>query len=311
MGYALTMWIIFYAALAGQIEDAGVILPPPKVQPVPYAPTGTTAVKSPEWIPWIEVNKLDIPQITNARNGIAAWDRHGGKRIIVTTVPGRWQIMAAMRSAFTGNVIPGLKTTSLLPTLEDAQGWDKVASDVTSFLRACPPPAGAPGVFLFDNETAIKPYITGEKRANWWAFRDAIAQLPKNVGETTVEYWLVGTVGNGSEFRKQWFTEYVLAWECVFPNVRFLDPTRGMRHLEKSESSADCRARIGRVISKPMVPMLYVQDDARYWQPPDIRPVLRKMELEPDAVVIYPGFGNGSKWAADAERLGVEYEEKK
>ncbi|MFQ5590203.1 MAG: hypothetical protein ACE5HE_03475 [Phycisphaerae bacterium] len=242
--------------------------------------------------PWLEVNTLAAWREDQAVEGLLAWQK-ATDTAIISTRPGCAPLYANLRRRVPGmHIIPGLKTSKLLPRFDSVEGWKAVASEA---LLLCD--AANEKRLVLEHEGALRGYWSGDYEIDPDRLRRALALLPHDI-----EYiWYPGFVGEKEELRRRQELVCRIANETIA--VRFTDITYGSPADVKYRKRPHMQKRLAEIeklVTLPLIPMLYCLRHERrgeiYWPMKDV--LQTASQTQQQEVIVYPG---AKRWTRCAE----------
>jgi len=253
----------------------------------PEAPPTESASLHSKLIPWVEVNTLDPVAIDRAVEGLLIW-RQITDTAIVSTTPGRAELYRRLKQKVPDfQIVPGLKTHSVLDRFDSVEGWRTIAGDVSAFVEI----TGSWQVVL-ENETALKSYAHGNQEMSLEHLRDGLALLPKNVRVV----WYPSIYGQDAKTQQRLEAVCrIVAQQC---DVQFTDLSIDGPKRIGDRWQGMAREKLKPLSRHPTMPILYCYGDDRWWQDEQIPEAIRMAEGK--TVILYPG---SKRWPEAARSL--------
>lgn len=234
-------------------------------------------------IPWLECN--GVSEKDRVIPALIPWKRITNTAI-VSTIPGCTRVYTELASALNMTIIPGIKTCSVLPTMESSSGWRAISEEVTLACQST-----GMKMCILENETTTKPYLEGAA-VDWTSFRKAIDLLP--VGIELV--WYPGITFANQPRRGRSIT---LAAEVgLRKTVRFVDHSYGCPAWLNFKDWISSRKALQSCSKLPSLPIVWMgsTDGFQYWDPSQIKEIISALKGH-SRFILYPGLRHSAEYA--------------
>ncbi len=268
----------------------------PRTQPARDA-ASTQPAGYPEMIPWVEASTRVDGSYERTLRGLLAWQPLV-KRAIVSVGPDEGAMLLKLKRAVPGiTIIPGIKTSALLAPgragFDSVRAWGQLAA---LSERLCD--AMNVKVILFEHESALKKYQSGEYEMDLARLRAGLRQMPEDL----LVLWYPSAYG-GAQLEPS--IELCQAVEDGIKDVVFVDTaTVYSPHALASPAARRCKARLVETADKPPARMIYAGWEGMW--PLKRVPEAIRATRESDMVILYPG---AKRWVSSAWALGKIFEE--
>lgn len=249
-----------------------------------------TALITPDFMPWVELNKPSNENVDYVLKGIEAWAPHCD-RVIVTTAPDYWTWTYAALVASPLPIIGGIKTFAVMDDFADAAGWRLIAAISAAIVQKT-----GTNIIVLDSEVSLK----GQTGIHIPRLSQSIKELARLADD--VEFWFYFPHIQPDALRESTI-RLTTTMHAAVPTARFFLGKSGVPNGLDDPKQLLLREDMIRITNDQTCELLYITPDGytkagtRVFTVDELQEHLP--QRPPGHIVVYPSFEHW-QWAANA-----------